>query len=70
MIKDSKKPFYHGCVDQYMRLFAMLKLFQLKVNNRWSDGSFKDLLSLLKDMLLQGGKDPHMKECSHSISWG
>jgi hypothetical protein len=27
MIKDSKKPFYHGCVTQYMRLFAMVKLF-------------------------------------------
>jgi hypothetical protein len=30
MIKDSKKPFYHGCAAQYMRLFAMVKLFQLK----------------------------------------
>jgi hypothetical protein len=27
MIKDSKKPFYHGCATQYMRLFAMVKLF-------------------------------------------
>jgi hypothetical protein len=33
MIKDSKKSFYHGCVTQYMRLFAMVKLFQLKVSN-------------------------------------
>jgi hypothetical protein len=23
MLKDSKKPFYHGCVVQYTRLFAM-----------------------------------------------
>jgi hypothetical protein len=36
-----------------MRLFAMVKLFQLKVSNEWSDGSFKDLLTLLKDMLPQ-----------------
>jgi hypothetical protein len=28
----------------------MVKLFQLKVSNEWSDGSFKDLLTLLKDM--------------------
>jgi hypothetical protein len=27
MIKDSKKPLYHGCAAQYMRLFAMVKLF-------------------------------------------
>jgi hypothetical protein len=27
MIKDSKKPLYHGCATQYMRLFAMVKLF-------------------------------------------
>jgi hypothetical protein len=29
-------------------------LFQLKTSNKWSDGSFKDLLMLLKDMLPQG----------------
>jgi hypothetical protein len=29
-------------------------LFQLKASNKWSDGSFKDLLMLLKDMLPQG----------------
>jgi hypothetical protein len=27
IIKDSKKPFYHGCATQYMRLFAIVKLF-------------------------------------------
>jgi hypothetical protein len=53
MIKDSKKPFYHGCVAQYTRLFVMVKLFQLKASNGWSDCSFKDLLTLLKDMLPQ-----------------
>jgi hypothetical protein len=54
MIEDSKKPLYHGCATQYMRLFMMVKLFQLKVTNGWSDCSFKELLTLLKDMLLQG----------------
>jgi hypothetical protein len=51
MIEDSKKPFYFGCVSQYTRLFVMVKHFQLKASNRWSDGSFKDLLTLAKDML-------------------
>jgi hypothetical protein len=54
MIEDSRKPFYHGRVDQYTRLFMMVKLFQLKTSNGWSGGSFKDLLTLLKDMLPQG----------------
>jgi hypothetical protein len=58
MIEDSKKPFYHGCATQYMRLFAMMKLFQLKVSNIWSYYSFKDLLTLLMDMLPQGNAVP------------
>jgi hypothetical protein len=53
MIEDSKNPFYHVCVTQYTRLLAMVKLFQLKASNRWSDCSFKDLLMLFKDMLPQ-----------------
>jgi hypothetical protein len=51
MIEDSKKQFYHGFVAQYMRLFAMVKLFELKASNGWSYCSFKDFLTLLKDML-------------------
>jgi hypothetical protein len=37
----------------------MVKLFQLKASNRWSDNSFNDLLMLLKDMLPQGNVVPH-----------
>jgi hypothetical protein len=58
MIVDSNKPFYDGCAIWYMRLFAMVKLFQLKASNKWSDGSFKDLLTLLKDMIPQGNSVP------------
>jgi hypothetical protein len=58
MIEDSKKTFYHGCAVQYTRLFVMVKLFQLKASNGWSDCSFKDLLMLLKDMLPQGNVVP------------
>jgi hypothetical protein len=58
IIEDSKKQFYHGCVTQYTILFTMVKLFQLNVSNGWSDGSFKGLLMLLKDMLPQGNAVP------------
>jgi hypothetical protein len=58
MIKDSKKPLYHGCAAQYMRLFVMVKLFQLKASNGWSDYSFKEFFTLLKDMLPQGNAVP------------
>jgi hypothetical protein len=58
MIEDSKKSFYHGCATRYMRLFAMVKHFQLKASNGWSDCSFKDLLMLLKDMLPQDNVVP------------
>jgi hypothetical protein len=58
MTEDSKKPLYHGCATQYTRLFVMVKLFQLKASNGWSDCSFKDLLTLLKDLLPQGNAIP------------
>jgi hypothetical protein len=58
MIEDSKKSLYHGCAVQYTRLFAMVKLFQLKGSNGWSDCSFKELLALLKNMLPQGNTVP------------
>jgi hypothetical protein len=58
MIEDYKKPSNHGCVVQYMRLFVMVKLFQLKKNNIWSDNSFKYLLTLLKNMLPQDNTVP------------
>jgi hypothetical protein len=58
MIEDSKKSLYYGCAAQYTRLFAIVKLFQLKASTGWSDCSFKDLLALLKDMLPQGNAVP------------
>jgi hypothetical protein len=58
MIEDSNKPFYDGCAVWYMRLFAMVKFFQLKASSGWSDGSFKNLLTLHKDMLPQGNLVP------------
>jgi hypothetical protein len=58
MIEDSNKPFYDDCAVRYTIVFAMVKVFQLKVSNGWSDASFKDLLTLLKDMLPQGNSVP------------
>jgi hypothetical protein len=58
MIEDSKKPLYQGCVAQYRRLFAMVKLFQLKASNGWSDCSFKELLTLFMDKLPQANAVP------------
>jgi hypothetical protein len=60
MIEDSNKPFYDGCAVRYTRLFAMVKLFQLKASNGCSDGSFKDLLTLLMDMLPHGNSVPEI----------
>jgi hypothetical protein len=58
MIEYSNKPFYDGCAVWYARLFAMVKLFQLKASNGWSDGIFKDLVTILQDMLPQGNSVP------------
>jgi hypothetical protein len=58
MIEYSNKPFYDGCAVWYTRLFAMVKLFQLKASNGWSDGIFKDLVTILQDMLPQGNSVP------------
>jgi hypothetical protein len=70
MIEDSNKPFYDGCAVRYMRLFVMVKLFQYKASNGWSDGSFRDLLTLLKDMLSQGNSVPEaVYEAKQIISY-
>ncbi|WVZ00727.1 hypothetical protein V8G54_026796 [Vigna mungo] len=49
---DAKTPLYNGCTS-FTRLSAVLKLFNLKARNGWSNTSFTELLSLIKDMLPQ-----------------
>ena len=39
LLKDSKLPLWPGC-SKYTRLSAVLKLFNLKAGNGWSDKSF------------------------------
>ncbi|XP_031106358.1 uncharacterized protein LOC116011008 [Ipomoea triloba] len=50
LLYDSKLPLWPGC-SKYTRLSIVLKLFNLKVGNGWSDKSFTALLEILKDML-------------------
>ncbi|XP_031111967.1 uncharacterized protein LOC116015939 [Ipomoea triloba] len=50
LLKDSKLPLWLGC-SKYTRLSAVLKLFNLKAANGWSDKSFTALLEILKGML-------------------
>ncbi|KAJ9539147.1 hypothetical protein OSB04_031880 [Centaurea solstitialis] len=46
---DSEKPLYPSCT-KFTKLSAVLKLFNLKANNGWSDTSFTSLLEILREM--------------------
>ena len=50
LVSNAEKPLYNGCT-KFTRLFAVLKLYNLKAGNGWSDKSFTELLALMKDML-------------------
>ncbi|CAM8962918.1 unnamed protein product [Rhodiola kirilowii] len=67
---DSELPLYEGC-SKYTRLSATLKLFNLKVKNEWSDISFTELLSLVKDMLPEENTLPNRSyEAKKVVSYG
>ncbi|XP_023770042.1 uncharacterized protein LOC111918639 [Lactuca sativa] len=57
LFDESEKPLYTGCM-KYTKLSAVLKLFNLKANNGWSDTSFTNLLKLLNDMLPEDNELP------------
>ncbi|XP_031116642.1 uncharacterized protein LOC116020298 [Ipomoea triloba] len=57
LLNDSKLPLWPGC-SKYTRLSVILKLFNLKAGNGWSDKSFTTLLEILKDMLLDDNELP------------
>ncbi|XP_074276390.1 uncharacterized protein LOC141600103 isoform X1 [Silene latifolia] len=48
-LKDSEMPLYSSC--KHTKLAAIVKLYNLKATNGWSDKSFTGLLELLKDVL-------------------
>jgi len=54
---DSEEELYPGCAN-FTRLSTILKLFSLKAKNGWIDKSFKELLELLKEMLLENSTLP------------
>jgi hypothetical protein len=57
LFNDSEKPLYTGC-ENFLKLSAVLKLFNLKSNHGWSNKSFTDLLVVLHDMLPEGNELP------------
>ena len=40
LLGDAEKPLYFGCTNNFTKLFAIVRLYNLKVNNGWSDKSF------------------------------
>ncbi|XP_058764498.1 uncharacterized protein LOC131637949 [Vicia villosa] len=54
---DKDTLLYPGCTN-FTRLSAVLKLFNLKAVNGWSDKSFTELLELLTQMLPEGNVLP------------
>ena len=50
LLKDAEKPLYPGC-RKFTKLFALIKLYNLKARFGWSDKSFSELLQMLGDML-------------------
>ncbi len=73
LVSDAEKLLYEGCT-KFTRLSAMLKLYNLKSGNGWTDKSFTDLLTLLKDMLPDNnvlrGRTYEAKQMLRSIGMG
>src|ERR1044072_6741618 len=44
LVSDAEKPLYNGCA-KFTRLFAVLKLYNLKAGNGWSDKKFHRFIS-------------------------
>ncbi|XP_027922699.1 uncharacterized protein LOC114180586 [Vigna unguiculata] len=57
LCNDAEKHLYAECT-KYTRLSAVLKLFNVKAKNGWTDKSFTELLELLSDMLPKGNTLP------------
>nr|KYP36575.1 hypothetical protein KK1_042298 [Cajanus cajan] len=58
MCNDLEKPLYPNCT-KFTRLSAILRLFNLKARNGWSDKSFTELLELVKEMFPEGNTLPN-----------
>nr|XP_004492006.1 uncharacterized protein LOC101504571 [Cicer arietinum] len=53
LCSGKEEPLYPRCTN-FTRLSAVLRFFNLKARNGWTDKSFTELLELLKKMLLEG----------------
>ena len=49
-LRDAEEPLYANCT-KFTKLSAVLKLFNLKASNGWSDKGFSSLLQIFKEML-------------------
>ena len=49
---------YFGCTNNFTKLSAIVRLYNLKAGNGWSDKSFSELLKLLAEMLPQPNELP------------
>ncbi|CAJ2679429.1 unnamed protein product [Trifolium pratense] len=58
LCSDKDTPLYPGCTN-FTRLSAVLKLFNMKAKNGWTDKSFSELLELLTQMLPEGNVIPN-----------
>jgi hypothetical protein len=58
LVADMKMPLYLSCKENYTKLFATLKLLQLKATYHWTDRSFDELLDRLGDMLPEKNELP------------
>ncbi|XP_031097022.1 uncharacterized protein LOC116001278 [Ipomoea triloba] len=58
LFDNAEKPLFSGCT-KYTKLSVVLKLYNLKAKNGWSDKSFTGLLELIKDMFPSDNELPH-----------
>nr|XP_012567265.1 uncharacterized protein LOC101500949 [Cicer arietinum] len=58
LCNDKEEALYPGCTN-FPRLSAVLRLFNLKARNGWTDKSFTELLELLKEMLPEDNTFPN-----------
>ncbi|XP_074291905.1 uncharacterized protein LOC141618722 [Silene latifolia] len=68
-LKDAEMPLYKSCKN-YTKLPAVVKLYNLKATNGWSDKSFTQLLELLKDMLPEDNVLPNRTYAAKKILRG
>ncbi|KAL5555975.1 hypothetical protein UlMin_038211 [Ulmus minor] len=65
---------YFGCTNNFTKLSAIVRLYNLKAGNGWSDKSFSELLKLLAEMLPQPNELPismyEVKKTMSSLGMG